>query len=306
MILQLLLSVMTTFGQNITYCPTNCTCIVNDLRNLYSVNCLDESYDTLPENMPSNISRIDMSRNQFTSFSIKSVEAYSTTLASLTLKNNRIRRFDMGTSGIEFASMTDIDVSYNQIQYIDWNMLLYFPQLRTFRINGNKLTSLTGILSNIKPGLVLYLLDNPFYCSCQAIKFTKYVTRQNVRHQFAKFDKMLCNTNNPLPNTIQAEHLAQLTGVDDCEPENLYFSVYDRGSQRTLTTNVTGEYILPLGSRNGGRENDDVCALISHYRFYNDTRPSPQLAKTYQSDATVNLASMSSCFTRTQSNQPIR
>lgn len=97
---------------------------------------------------------------------MKSVDSYASTLTSLTLKNNRIRKFDM-RSEEEFGSIVNIDVSYNQIQYIDWKLVAGFPQLQTFRINGNKLTSLSGILANIRPGLVLYLLDNPFYCSCQ-------------------------------------------------------------------------------------------------------------------------------------------
>ena len=118
--------------------------------------------------------------------------------------------------------------------------------------------------------MVLYLLDNPFYCSCQAARFARYIEENNIRHQFAKYEKMVCKTNNPLPNTIQAkgldtfdcqlkafcwnpetaEHLTQLANMEDCEPEYLYFSVYDKGSQKTIAQNVTGEYILPFGSRN--------------------------------------------------------
>lgn len=60
---------------------------------------------------------------------------------------------------------------------------------------------------------------------------------------------MVCRTNNPLPDTIQAEHLSQLAEMESCQAENLYFSVYDRGSKSTIATNVTGEYILPFGSR---------------------------------------------------------
>ena len=47
-------------AQNVT-CPTNCTCIVRDVS---SMTCLDENYEALPDDMPSNLSRIDMSRNQ--------------------------------------------------------------------------------------------------------------------------------------------------------------------------------------------------------------------------------------------------
>ena len=116
---------------------------------------------------------------------MKSVDSYARTLTSLTLKNNRIRKFDM-FSKEEFGSIVNIDVSYNQIQYIDWKLVAGFPQLQTFRINGNKLTSLSGILANIRPGLVLYLLDNPFYCSCQAWISTLlfYQANKNFRKSF--------------------------------------------------------------------------------------------------------------------------
>ena len=75
------------------------------------------------------------------------------------------------------------------------------------------------------------------------------VAQRGIRHQFSKYDKIVCRTNNPLPDTIQAEHLSQLAEMESCEAENLYFSLYDRGSKSTIATNVTGEYILPFGSR---------------------------------------------------------
>ena len=53
---------------------------------------------------------------------MSTVEQFASTLTALTLKNNWIRRFDL-SSNIIFDKMRDIDISYNQIQYLDWRML---------------------------------------------------------------------------------------------------------------------------------------------------------------------------------------
>ena len=65
------------------------------------------------------------------------------------------------------------------------------------------------------------------------------------RAQFPKFQKLVCKTGNPLPNTLKSTHLSELLSYPVCKDETLFFSVFDQGLEKMLATNVSGEFILP-------------------------------------------------------------
>lgn len=66
-----------------------------------------------------------------------------------------------------------------------------------------------------------------------------------ARAQFPKFQKLVCKTGNPLPNTLKSTHLSELLSYPVCKDETLFFSVFDQGLEKMLATNVSGEFILP-------------------------------------------------------------
>jgi len=169
--------------------------------------------------------------------------------------------------------------SYNEIDVFDWSIYSVLPKLRTLRLNGNKLIGFDNIWEHPIKTSIIHLWDNPFFCTCDAVRFAKWANsderRREVnikvklgsdkltdfssdrpwlifaqflnlhRAQFPKFQKLVCKTGNPLPNTLKSTHLSELLSYPVCKDETLFFSVFDQGLEKMLATNVSGEFILP-------------------------------------------------------------
>ena len=56
--------------------------------------------------------------------------------------------------------------------------------------------------------------------------------KPSKRAQFPKFQKLVCKTGNPLPNTLKSTHLSELLNYPVCKDETLYFSVFDQGLKK--------------------------------------------------------------------------
>ena len=75
-------------------------------------------------------------------------------LQSLWLSSNKIRSLKPFLTSTVFAELLHLDVSYNEIYTLNFEMISHWPELRVLQIGGNLFTTL-GDLSDFMRGAVL-------------------------------------------------------------------------------------------------------------------------------------------------------
>ena len=73
--------------------------------------------------------------------------------------------------------------SYNEIDVFDWSIYSVLPKLRTLRLNGNKLIGFDNIWEHPIKTSIIHLWDNPFFCTCDAVRFAKWANSDERRKE---------------------------------------------------------------------------------------------------------------------------
>lgn len=101
----------------------------------YAVNCTGKDIKTLPDNLPRNIHRLDLSFNSLGSSSLKNLELYGKDLMSLSLASNNVTIINTDILS-SLRHLEELDLTGNVLDYIDDRLF--------FALNLRKLSGISA------------------------------------------------------------------------------------------------------------------------------------------------------------------
>ena len=145
--------------------------VKDSLKTLWLQGNLISAVDNNYFNGFGNIYLLDLSRNCLNVYPNVSFPAKQ--LQSLWLSGNKIRSLKPFLTSTIFAQFMHLDVSYNEIYTLNFDMISHWPELRVLHIGGNLFTTL-GDLSDFMRGAVLkvgqiWYVGEEF--SCDALEY---------------------------------------------------------------------------------------------------------------------------------------
>uniref|UniRef100_A0A8C5WFI8 LRRCT domain-containing protein n=1 Tax=Leptobrachium leishanense TaxID=445787 RepID=A0A8C5WFI8_9ANUR len=168
-------------------CPAKCNCVTSSSNP--SADCSYRDLESVPNDLPSNLSHISLSVNLISTLDASSF-AGTSKVKSLWLGHNQITTIQSGTFK-DMPKLESLDLGYNQLVVFPWtdlsflhdlqililnnNHLVTLPantfnsskRLRSLQLNGNKIISLPdGLFDPLTLLSHLKLYNNPLNCSC--------------------------------------------------------------------------------------------------------------------------------------------
>lgn len=162
-------------------CPPGCACSSNYDRSIDRVTCQGTYIDTIPLDLSSSVTHLDLSGTLITRLAAGSFQHY-TMLKELYLNSSQITEIEpaafRGLQNLELLSL-----EFNNIEALEPSMFAGLKSLNTVLLNGNKLTVMDlNSLDVDGANFEITLGSNPWLCNCEfGQKFQAWLQKRASR-----------------------------------------------------------------------------------------------------------------------------
>lgn len=172
---------------------------LNNLQEVYlDNNALQNIPEDLFQNLPS-IKRLHLHFNKLKTFPGNAFLG-TLSLQGLSLANNFLAAIQDETFRNQSA-LNRLNLAWNRISSIGVNLFNGLGSLTSLRLENNNITSIPqGVFRGLKPGTVVFLNGNPFYCDCK-LQWLKHWLRTKAKYtQSSSRSRPTCSQPNRLQN----------------------------------------------------------------------------------------------------------
>lgn len=150
----LLLSLSLGFPPSVATCPPHCLC-ASDI-----ISCSGRNLSTLPLDLPSYATRLDLSHNALTVLCVDWISQPVDRLATLVLSRNSISRVDVNAFAVT-PHLLHLDLSSNRLTVLNSSVFTGLKELKELLLFGNQIIQINpGALSDLHSLQRLYLSGN--------------------------------------------------------------------------------------------------------------------------------------------------
>ncbi|XP_071852277.1 uncharacterized protein [Apostichopus japonicus] len=141
-----------------TACGGMAKCLCHKTYNYYAMDCSNRSLHDVPTDIPSNVTKIDLSMNNLTAIHWNAFIT-ATQLKAIDLSHNQLVELPEKLVW-ENEKLQSIDLSMNNLTFIHWNAFITATKLKTIDLSHNKLVELPEKLVRNNEKLQSLLLSN--------------------------------------------------------------------------------------------------------------------------------------------------
>eukprot|EP00058_Branchiostoma_floridae_P013266 XP_002598754.1 hypothetical protein BRAFLDRAFT_74570 [Branchiostoma floridae] len=169
-------------------------------------NCTSRGLTSIPQNLPTNISSLDMGHNLITGVYESELVQYRDTLKTLKLRSNQITIIQAGTFA-NLPRLQEVNLASNQITDVQAGAFANLPSLEMLCLSNNNITTIqSGLFANLPQLQDLFLHENQI----TVIHPGSFVDLIHLERLFLQVNKI---------TTIQSiglAHLSQIQILDLC------------------------------------------------------------------------------------------
>uniref|UniRef100_A0A3Q1EWL0 Ig-like domain-containing protein n=1 Tax=Acanthochromis polyacanthus TaxID=80966 RepID=A0A3Q1EWL0_9TELE len=142
------------FLPSVATCPPYCLC-ASDI-----ISCCGSNLSTLPSDLPSYATRLDLSHNALTALRVDWISQPFDRLATLVLSKNSISRIEVNTFNVTLH-LLHLDLSSNQLTVLNSSIFTGLRELKELLLFGNRIVQINpGAFSDLHSLQKLYLSTN--------------------------------------------------------------------------------------------------------------------------------------------------